>query len=125
MMTPTRNLRTLLLPVLLALGAAPAAANDFPTLDRVLFVQECMRDNPGQYYEMVSKCACALDALASEVSYEDYMKMNTSSLANSIGGERGSYIRSNDELRGEIRRFREIRARIYKGCFIGVGPSGS
>ncbi len=124
-MTPTSTLRQVLLPALFALAATPAAANDFPTLDRVLFVQECMRENPGQYYEMVSKCACALDALASEVSYDDYMKMNTSSLANSIGGERGSYIRSNDALRGEIRRLREVRARVYKGCFIGVGPSGS
>ena len=124
-MTPTSTLRQVLLPALFALAVTPAAANDFPTLDRVLFVQECMRENPGQYYEMVSKCACALDALASEVSYDDYMKMNTSSLANSIGGERGSYIRSNDALRGEIRRLREVRARVYKGCFIGVGPSGS
>lgn len=124
-MTPIRNPRRLLLPALLVLAGAPAAANDFPTLDRVLFVQECMRENPGQHYEMVSKCACALDALANEVSYDEFMKMNTSSLANSIGGERGSYIRSNDELRGEIRRLRDIRARVYKGCFIGFGPSGS
>lgn len=124
-MTPIPTLRQVLLPALFALAAAPAAANDFPTLDRVLFVQECMRENPGQYYEMVSKCACALDALASEVSYDDFMKMNTSSLANSIGGERGSYIRSNDELRGEIKRLREVRTRVYKGCFIGFGPSGS
>lgn len=124
-MTPIRTLRQRLLPALLVLAAAPAAANDFPTLDRVLFVQECMRENQGQYYEMVSKCSCALDALAAEVSYEDFMKMNTSTLANSIGGERGSYIRSNDALRGEIKRLREVRARVYKGCFIGVGPSGS
>ena len=37
---------------LLSAAAAPARANDFPTSDRVLYVQECMRANPGPYYEI-------------------------------------------------------------------------
>ncbi len=67
-------------PTLTFLAAACAAqrpgrhrANDFPTVDRVLYVQECMKTNPGPSYEMVNKCSCALDALAREVKYEDYV----------------------------------------------------
>lgn len=112
---PAAGLATLLLAAM----CGSASANDFPTLDRVLYVQECMRENPGQYYETVSKCACALDALAAEVSYEAYTNMHTSALAISIGGERGSYIRSNDSERAEIKRFKDLQARVYKGCFLG------
>ena len=42
----------------------PAHAFDYPTSDRVLFVQACMRDNPGPHYEMLNKCSCALDKIA-------------------------------------------------------------
>ena len=44
--------------------ALSASANDFPTVDRMLYVQECLKSHPGQNFEMVSKCSCALDKLA-------------------------------------------------------------
>ena len=43
-MKPTR---TLLVTTALLSGLAPTWANDFPTADRVLYVQECMKANPG------------------------------------------------------------------------------
>ena len=70
-------------------AAAPAQANDFPTVDRVLYVQECVRNDPGPHYEMINKCSCALDRLASEVKFDDYVSMSTIVNATSIGGERG------------------------------------
>lgn len=120
MTTPNRLIAVSGLAALILVATSGiASANDFPTIERVLYVQECMRENPGQYYETVSKCSCALDALAAEVSYDDYAGMHTAALAITIGGERGSYIRSNDSQRAEIRRFRDLQARVYKGCFIG------
>ena len=99
-------------------GGAQARTNDFPTVDRVLYVQECMRNHPGAHYEMVNKCSCALDRLASEVSFDDYMTMNTAFNANSIGGERGNTIRDAESLQVQIRRYRELQSRIQKSCFI-------
>ena len=87
-------------------------------IDRVLYVQECMRNHPGAHYEMVNKCSCALDRLASEVSFDDYMTMNTAFNANSIGGERGNTIRDAESLQVQIRRYRELQSRIQKSCFI-------
>lgn len=100
--------------------ATPAVArdNDFPTVDRVLYVQECMRQNPGPHYEMVNKCACALDHLAAEVSYDDYVTMSTATNANSIGGERGNSIRDTEQLQVQIRRYRDLQAKVKKSCFI-------
>jgi hypothetical protein len=101
------------------LGAAGlASANDFPTVERVLYVQECMKANPGPYYEMVNKCSCALDALAREVKFDEYSGMVTIVNAMSIGGERGNQLRDNDSLKPQIKRYRELQAQVQKGCFI-------
>ncbi len=102
---------------LLAL-AGTAAANDFPTVDRVLYVQECMKTHPGPHYEMVNKCSCALDALAREVKYDDYVNMTTIVNAISIGGERGSELRDNETVKPQIKRYRELQSKVQQGCFI-------
>ena len=121
---PMLPLSTLLRRALCAAGALLAAnavhANDFPTVDRVLYVQECMRNHPGPHYEMVNKCACALDALARDVKFDDYVAMTTASNANSIGGERGNTIRDSESLQVEIKRYRELQSKVKKGCVINV-----
>lgn len=104
---------------LLLAAAAPAHANDFPTSDRVLYVQECMRANPGPNYEMISKCSCAVDKLASEVSYDDYVNMATITNAMTIGGERGSELRDNESIKPAAKRYRELQEQAKKACFIG------
>lgn len=101
---------------------AAAGANDFPTVDRVLYVQECMKTHPGPYYEMVNKCSCALDKLADEVKFDDYVTMITVVNAISIGGERGGELRDNETLKPQIARYRELQAKVQKGCFINPGP---
>lgn len=103
-----------------ALAAGAAQANDYPTVDRVIFVQACLRDHPGGYFEMLNKCSCAIDAIARELPFDTYTAMNTAANANSIGGERGSYIRDAESLQVDIRKFRQISAKAKKGCFINV-----
>ena len=107
---------------LLAAPALALAANDFPTVDRVLYVQECVRDNPGPHYEMINKCSCALDRVASEVKFDDYTNMSTVVKAISIGGERGGTLRDNESVKPQIARLRELQAKARKACFIGPPP---
>ena len=104
------------------LAAVPAAAFDYPTAERVNYVMACMRDHPGPHYEMVNKCSCAIDALARDVSLDDFVAMSTAANASTIGGERGSYIRDSEDLQAQIRRFRDLQAAAKKGCFIQPGP---
>jgi hypothetical protein len=111
-----------LLGALALAASAPALANDFPTNERVLWVQECMRDHPGNAFEMISKCSCALDRIAAEVKFDDYLTMSTATKANSIGGDRGGYIRDTEQLQKEIRRFRDLQAKSKAACFINTGP---
>ena len=102
----------------LLLASAAVRANDFPTVDRVLYVQECMRAHPGPQFEMVNKCSCALDALARDIKHADYVTMSTISKAISIGGERGASIRDVPTLEPQAKRYRELQAKAEKGCFI-------
>ena len=112
------------LPILslasLALLAGAARANDFPTLDRVLYVHECMRNNPGPHFEMVSKCSCALDRVAESIKHEDYVNMATIVNAMSIGGERGGELRDNDTLKPQVQRYREVQSKAARSCFINT-----
>lgn len=112
-------LGTLLLAAAAAAQSATPSANDYPTVDRVIYVQECIATHPGPQFEMVNKCACALDAIAREVKYDDFVEMSTASKAVSIGGERGSYIREAPGLQKDIKRFRELQSKAEKGCFLG------
>lgn len=108
---------------LLPLAGAARAADDFPTVDRVLYVNQCMRDHPGSFYEMVNKCSCALDALSREVSFDDYTTMTTIVNAMTIGGERAAEIRDNETLKPELRRYRDLQEKVKKGCFIQTQPA--
>lgn len=103
-------------------GTAVAAnPHDYPTLDRVRYVFACMRDNPGPpAFEMMAKCSCAIDAIAREVPHDQFETMATAYDANTIGGERGSYIRDAQAMQKEVRAYRELQARVKKACFISV-----
>ena len=120
MKRPLARLRRLSLawPLALLATSASAFANDFPTVERVLYVQECIRANPGAHYEMINKCSCALDALAAEVKFDDYSSMITIANSMSIGGERGGAIRDAPSLAPELKRYRELQVKVKRGCFI-------
>ena len=99
-------------------AAAAATVNDYPTAERVIYVQDCVKNNPGPHFEMINKCSCALDALAREVKYDDYVTMTTIVNAMSIGGERGNNLRDNEPLKPQVKRFRELQAQAHKSCMI-------
>jgi len=103
-----------------ALAAAPAwaQAHDYPTSERVTYVEACMRSFQGGHYELLNKCSCVIDAIAHEVPYDDFVTMSTAANANSIGGERGSYIRDVEPLQVQIRKFRQLQAQARKSCLL-------
>lgn len=95
-----------------------ASANDFPTVDRMLYVQECIKAHPGPNFEMINKCSCALDRLALKVKFDDYVTMSTIVKAVTIGGERGGELRDNDTIKPQIKRYRDLQSEAQKSCFL-------
>jgi hypothetical protein len=102
--------------------AAGAQAHDYPTSERVAYVESCMHDHPGGHYEMLNKCSCVLDRIAGEVPYDDYVTMSTATNATTIGGERGSYIRDVEPLQVQIRKFRQLQTQARQSCFLADAP---
>lgn len=108
---------------LLGALATPATAHDYPTADRVTYVEECMRQHPGSSYEMLNKCSCVIDRLARDIPHDDFVTMSTASNANTIGGERGNTIRDTQVMQDQIKRFRTLQSNAKKGCFINSEPT--
>lgn len=114
--------RLLCTAMLMAASAhAFARDNDFPTNERVLYVLECMANHPGPQFEMVSKCSCALDKMADELTYDQYLTLSTEFKATTIGGERGAVLRDNSTAQKDARRYRDLQKKVQAGCFIGTG----
>lgn len=118
--TPVRFLG--LVGTLLLCGISPAQAHDYPTADRVTWVQACMQEHPGHYFEMVNKCSCAIDRIAREVSYDAFTTMNTAANASSIGGERGGSLRASDTVQQQVRQYRALQKQAKAACFIQATP---
>ena len=101
-------------------AAATAPRNDYPTAERVEYVQACMRDHPDKSrHEMLYKCSCALDAIAREVPYEQYVEISTAANALSIGGKRGEAVREAKTAKDMAAKFRAVKSKAEKSCFIG------
>ena len=110
---------TRLLACALACFAGAAAGNDFPTLERVLFVEGCVRDHADRpRQEMLYKCSCAVDAIAEEASYDEFVEMATANDAGQIAGERGTQVRESAAGRSLTKRYKELREKAAKNCFI-------
>jgi hypothetical protein len=122
-MTSLRTIRAaaLLSSTLAAAGLAQAAF-DYPTIERVRYVQECMAEHPGTHYEMTSKCVCAVDALMQQLSLDDFVNLSTAAKATTIGGERGGTIRDSEQMQGDARRWRDLQRKAKSGCFINTAP---
>jgi hypothetical protein len=107
----------LLLAPALTCGAVPT--NDFPTIERVLFVESCVREHPDRpHQEMLYKCSCAVDAIAGDFQYEEYVELSTAVDAGQIAGERGTAVRESTEGKSMSKRFKAARAKALTSCFI-------
>ena len=102
------------------LCSAPAAAddapvNDYPTVARVEFVQECISKHGGKL-ETLYQCSCAIDRIANALSYDEYIESETYARYASLPGEGGGIFRDSDKARAMAKRYRETEAEAYRNC---------
>ena len=89
--------------VLLAAGAAAIGdesaehktaaklVNDYPTATRGDYISGCMMVN-GAGRDVLDKCACSIDVIASVLPYEDYEQAETIMSVRQRGGESVAYM---------------------------------
>ena len=116
--------RIVVLAVALALSASAFAAkpkakakvNNYPTLDRVQYVLECVQNYPDKVHqEMIYKCSCAIDEIAKQISYDDFINDWTASKAISIAGDRGA-IREHQMVKDMVKQFKDVQGSAQKTC---------
>ena len=104
---------------ILCLLAAPAHAqevNDFPTNARAEYVFACMATN-GQTRDMLDRCSCAIDQIASVITYDDYVSAETVLTMRQVSGERSSMFRGMPQMTEIVATLRRAEAEAEILCF--------
>lgn len=78
-----------LLAVMALAYTASATANDFPTVERVKFVQECMALKGGPSYVNMYGCSCVIDKIADKMTFEQFAYDDAFVRLRNMRGERG------------------------------------
>jgi hypothetical protein len=99
--------------------SAAAFAYDYPTRDRVQYVEECIQAHPDRsHQEMLYKCSCSIDFIAKEIPYDAYVELQTAAKAISIAGEFGEAVRGAETAKDMAKKYRDAQARAAKSCLI-------
>lgn len=101
----------------LLFGPGIALADEYPTVDRVQYVLECMKNHDGKY-EYIYKCSCAIDAISNSLPYKDYVEASSVARYSTMGGERMGVFRESDQMRALTKKWKSVEAEANKGCFI-------
>jgi hypothetical protein len=108
-----------LVAMLVVAAAARAKAedlNDYPTSARADYVFGCMKAN-GETQELLQKCSCSIDVIASIIPYDGYVSAETILSMSQVSGPVGSEFRSTEPARLALQDFRRAQAEAEIRCF--------
>jgi hypothetical protein len=118
------RMRTVVLSsVVLAITAVVAVRNaraedlnDYPTSARADYVFGCMKAN-GETREILQKCSCSIDVIASIIPYDRYVTTETILSMSQVTGPVGSEFRSTEQAKLAVQEFRRAQAEAEIRCF--------
>ena len=90
-------------------------ADEFPTIDRVLYVNECVRQHGGGL-DSLYKCSCVMDYFTKNLTYQEFDKMDASSHGIQTTGERSALWRDPKGVRDGIKRLQDVEKKAKKNC---------
>lgn len=112
--------RAAILALVAALPTAQAAraqaVNDYPTSARAEYVFTCMATN-GQTREMLDRCSCAIDQIATVLPYDDYVGAETVLRMQQVTGERASMFKGMAQMTEIVAELRRAEAEAEILCF--------
>ncbi len=91
------------------------AKNDYPTVARVEYVNECIRQNGGALAALY-QCSCAIDNLAARLSYDEFVEAGTYAKYAALPGEGGGIFRDSTEAKDRARLYRELEGEARRSC---------
>lgn len=93
-----------------------AAANDYPTPVVADYVIGCMASN-GQTQDMLRRCACSIDTVASIMPYDTYEKADTIMRMQQVSGELTGMFRDMKMLTDIVKQLRLAQIEADFRCF--------
>ena len=116
-------MRAALTALAIATAAIPASGqsmserlNDYPTEVRADYVFGCMAAN-GQSRDVLSKCACSIDVIASILPYDKYIQAETVLSLQQGSGEQLAMFKSAVVPRTMVADLRRAQAEAEMLCF--------
>src|SRR6202165_3343137 len=112
--------RSSALLAVVTVAATPRATaddlNDYPTAARADYVFGCMKAN-GETQELLQKCSCSIDVIASIIPYDRYVTAETILSMSQVTGPVGSEFRSTEPARLALPEVRRAQAEAEVRCF--------
>ena len=105
-----------LLPGLAFAQTVSQRFNDYPTEARADYVFACMQTN-GQSREMLGRCACSIDEIASLLPFDRYLEAETVLSMRRVGGERMAVFNSSAAAEALVADLRRAQAEAEVVCF--------
>ena len=105
-----------LMTTALAARANELPVNDYPTVARADYVFACMQVN-GQSREVLDKCSCSIDVIASILPYEKYEAAAAFMSVGQLPGEKGMIFRQSEPAKQAVGELQRARAEAEVRCF--------
>ncbi|MEP7242638.1 MAG: hypothetical protein ABI885_03025 [Gammaproteobacteria bacterium] len=96
-------------------GPSAPPANNYPTIARLEYVQECINRAGGQQAAMY-QCACAIDRIAERLTYDEFVEASTYAKYSTLPGEGGGIFRDTDDAKQKAKLFRSVESDAYRAC---------
>ncbi len=97
-------------------GGGAMAASDYPTETLADYVFACMASN-GETQEMLRRCSCSIDVVASLIPYEKYVQAETILGMLQVSGERTGVVRDPAWTQEVVADLRRAQAEAEIRCF--------
>lgn len=98
---------------------------DFPTIEVVGYVLNCMSGEGGQSVENLYSCACRIDYISARMDFNTYDSANTYRRYRRMPGEKGGVFRENKDADQLIGKLEEHEAGAARACPIVKRSAGS
>jgi hypothetical protein len=105
-----------------AADSKAADASRYPTSDEAFYVLACMETN-GQNAEGLQKCSCAINAVETQLPYEQYSDAVLVFAMRQAGGERAAIYRDTAGMKDVADRFLHAQSEANRQCFGGESAS--
>lgn len=96
-------------------GKSPALVNDYPTNVRGDYIYGCMMVN-GQTRNVLDRCACSIDVIASVLPYKEYEEAETILSVRQRGGESVAYMFA-PPMQEKVRNLKRAQVEGEIRCF--------